>query len=403
MFSLGHVQDDSLYEQLTVRENFIFSGMFQLPEGTPMIEIEDLADATMANLDLCRIMHNLVGEKSCQRALSEVQKKRVSIGVEAMARPRILFVEGPTDKLDPASSLLIVRSLKKLVDNQGLTVVTTLNDSRRDAFELFDSLTLLGLGGKLVYHGKINKIGKYFNHLNYYLAAGDSLTDWLLDICSGRLPPPVRRGKGKGKSKKSKLSPPLSPGSDTDSRGTKTTAESSTGEKPRVKRVTFAIQERTPSGSDEKENLAGHKTKPFDRVTEQAKATCEVLHEHWVLHMKELPRKKRARYEAPSAYPLPRNKERPPLFHQLGCQLQRLLILMERNWFSTFLDTAILVVAVTLITFMDGAARPTMDWAEARTLNYYNIVEPDTLEAIFRELPSLFAYALDGIKGDIES
>ena len=55
-------QDDIVYAELTVRENFIFSGRFQLPRETPLEEIEDLADATMASLGLSRVANSIVGD-----------------------------------------------------------------------------------------------------------------------------------------------------------------------------------------------------------------------------------------------------------------------------------------------------------------------------------------------------
>lgn len=387
-----------MYNELTVRELLIFSGMFQLPEGTPLVEIEDLADLTMANLDLSRVMHKRQGR------LSYFQKKRVSIGFELMKKPRIIFVERPTKGLDPTSALLIIRSLKKLADVQGITVCTTLNQTRRDAFELFDSLILLGSSGRLVYHGKVSKVGKYFNELNYYLPTGESVTDWILDISTGRLPPPVRQVRVP-KRKKTKSHDSL-PRSDGDSRTTGTTAESSLEfmpEKKKVKRVTFAIAERTPSGSDENENLAGHTTKPFDTAPEQAKATCQLLNDHWKTHVKDLPRKKYSRYVAPEPFPLPKKKEQPPLFNQLACQLLRLLILLERNWLSRLIDTTFICVAVILITLMDDLTQPTKDSTRAGDANYDSITGPGSEEAIIQEFPKLFDFAIQGISGDIEA
>lgn len=391
-------EDDTMYGELTVWENLLFSGMFQLPEGTPLVEMEDLADVIMANLDLCRVMHQKQG------GLSALEKKRMSIGMELMKKPRIIFVERPASGLDPASALLIVRSLKKLVDAQGITVCTTLDKTRRDAFELYDSLILLGSAGKLVYHGKVSKVGKYFNSLNYYLPAGESVTDWILDISTGRRPPPVKRNRAPKKRKPQKHDSP--PRSDGDSRTTGTTAESSgefPGEKKRVKRVTFAIAERTASGSDEKEDLAGHTTKPFDSAPEQAKATCRLLNDCWIKHMKELSRKKIARYDPPEPFNLPKKKEQPPLFNQLGCQLLRLLILMERNWLSRFIDTTAICVVVILITLMNDVAQPTRDTPSATTVNYDSITEPGSEDAIILEFPMLFAYATSAIQGDIET
>ena len=81
-----------------MRENFVFSGQFQLPKGTPIEEIEDLADETMANLGLSRVMHSIVGDVT-RRGVSGGEKKRVNIGLELMSRPRILFLDEPTSGL----------------------------------------------------------------------------------------------------------------------------------------------------------------------------------------------------------------------------------------------------------------------------------------------------------------
>ena len=70
-----------MYAELTVRENFIFSGKFRLPAGTPMQEIEELADETMANLGLSRVMHSVVGDVT-RRGVSGGQKKPVHIRLE---------------------------------------------------------------------------------------------------------------------------------------------------------------------------------------------------------------------------------------------------------------------------------------------------------------------------------
>ena len=386
-----------MYSELTVRESLIFNGMFQLPEGTPLVEIEDLAELIMANLDLSRVMHIKL------ESLSDIQKKRASIGFELMKKPRIIFLERPTKGLDPTSALLVIRSLKKLADVQGITICSTLNRARRDSFELFDSLILLSSIGKPVYHGKVGKVGKYFNELNYYLPDGESITDWILDISTGRLPPPVRKIKEpKRKKAKAKDSPARS---DEDSRTTGTTAESS-GEFPpdkKKKRVTFAIAETPPPGSNDKEKIAGHTFKPFDTAPEQAKASCQLLNDHWKTHMKNLPRKKFSRYMAPEPTPLPKKKDRPPIFNQLGCQLLRLLILMERNWFSRFVDTTSICVAVTLITLMDDLAQPTMDTDLAGDAKYDSITGAASEESIIQEFPKLFDFSIQGISEDIEA
>lgn len=81
-------QDDIVYPELTVRENFIYAGKFRLPKGTTNEEIEELADETIANLGLARVANSPVGDVR-RRGVSGGEKKRVNIGIELMAMPSI--------------------------------------------------------------------------------------------------------------------------------------------------------------------------------------------------------------------------------------------------------------------------------------------------------------------------
>ena len=100
-----------------------------------------------------------------------------------------------------------MKSLKNLVDVQGVTVCSVIHQPRKFIFELFDSLILLGVGGNLVYHGPVSKCEKYFKMLKYDLPAGESIADWLIDISSGDLAPStndrVENGVNTSKSKDS--------------------------------------------------------------------------------------------------------------------------------------------------------------------------------------------------------
>jgi ABC-type multidrug transport system ATPase subunit len=81
-----------------VRENLIYSGRFRLPKDTPDEDIEDLADATLANLGLSRVADSPVGDVR-RRGVSGGEKKRVNIGLELMANPSVLFLDEPTSGL----------------------------------------------------------------------------------------------------------------------------------------------------------------------------------------------------------------------------------------------------------------------------------------------------------------
>ena len=85
-------QDDTVYAELTVKENLIYSGRFRRERGTDPIEIEDYADATLAKLGLTRVANTIVGDVY-RRGVSGGEKKRVNIGVELMGQPSIIFLD----------------------------------------------------------------------------------------------------------------------------------------------------------------------------------------------------------------------------------------------------------------------------------------------------------------------
>lgn len=195
--STGFVpQDDIVHAELTVRENLIYSGRFSLAKGTPIQEIEDYADTVLAYLGLSRVADSIVGDVN-RRGVSGGEKKRVNIGVELMSKPSILFLDEPTSGLDSSSALLVMGSLKKLVQSQGVTVLSVIHQPRKAIFDSFDSLILLGVGGNMVYHGPVSTAQEYFATLPhpYLLPAGESLADWLIDVSSGSVVPNESKGE----------------------------------------------------------------------------------------------------------------------------------------------------------------------------------------------------------------
>ena len=184
--SIGFVpQDDIVYAELTVRENFIFSGRFRLPRDTPLGVIEELADSVLAKLGLSRKANSIVGDVT-RRGVSGGEKKRVNIGLELMAKPEALFLDEPTSGLDASSALLVMTSLNQLVAKEGMTVCSVIHQPRKFIFDLFNAVILLGAGGRMVYHGPVDGALDYFTALGYTLPLGESVADWLIDISTGR-------------------------------------------------------------------------------------------------------------------------------------------------------------------------------------------------------------------------
>ncbi|CAB9522559.1 Putative white-brown complex homolog protein 30 [Seminavis robusta] len=433
-------QDDIVYAELTVRENFIFSGRFQLPKDTSTKDIEDLADATMANLGLSRVMHSIVGDVT-RRGVSGGEKKRVNIGLELMARPKIVFLDEPTSGLDANSALLVMESLKTLTQIYGTTICSVIHQPRKFIYELFDSLILLGVGGKMVFHGPTEDAEPYFRKLHYDLPPGESIADWLIDISSGRLGPSMQlKEKAKKEERDSRRYRPSTDAiieeeseadsttfnasevdvDDFDSNGEFLLPEegpSSSATNPvpfefkqsglSMDSTAFSTYSTMPaqegsqalilsmrSALDMDKSRTLNKTEDiFEDPAAQAKARREVLYSKWRSHFSQLDDDERDTYEPPEPYELPEKTDKAPFMIQVGYQLRRLLIVAGRNWLTKTIDTFIIVGAAVLVSLMDGVEQPTM-WVGMSNLKYDFTAEPTSVEEVVSEFPKFFQYAI---------
>jgi ABC-type multidrug transport system ATPase subunit len=108
-----------------------------------------------------------------------LQLKRVNIGLELVADPTILFLDEPTSGLDATASFEILEALRSL-SRLGMTVVTVIHQPRFSIFSMFDTVLLLGVGGRTVFCGPAEyAIGYSHPHPPWFRrlreAAGDCL------------------------------------------------------------------------------------------------------------------------------------------------------------------------------------------------------------------------------------
>lgn len=71
--------------------------------------------------------------------LSTEQRKRLTIAVELVANPSIVFMDEPTSGLDARAAAIVMRTVRNTVDT-GRTVVCTIHQPGIDIFEAFDDV-----------------------------------------------------------------------------------------------------------------------------------------------------------------------------------------------------------------------------------------------------------------------
>ncbi|KAJ6023722.1 hypothetical protein N7540_004519 [Penicillium herquei] len=164
----GYCEQLDVHEKsATVKEALIFSALLRQPATVPEEEKLAYVDHIINLLELDDISDALIGVPGA--GLSIEQRKRVTLGVELVAKPSLLFLDEPTSGLDGQSAFNIVRFLRKLVDG-GQAVLCTIHQPSAVLFDAFDGLLLLAKGGRMTYFGETGNESKKI--LDYFARNG---------------------------------------------------------------------------------------------------------------------------------------------------------------------------------------------------------------------------------------
>lgn len=148
---IGYVpQDDIVHKELTVWEAVLFSARLRL--GLERHMLGSLVERTLDKLGLLAHRDKRVS------MLSGGQRKRVSVAIELLAKPSVLFLDEPSSGLDPATEGELMTLLQSLTLTK-LTVVCTTHVLHK-AY-LFDRILIIE-GGKLIFAGRVDEARNHF-------------------------------------------------------------------------------------------------------------------------------------------------------------------------------------------------------------------------------------------------
>ena len=100
--------------------------------------MQKFIEEILETVELYAIKDALVGIPGVS-GLSTEQRKRLTIAVEVVANPSIIFMDEPTTGLDARSAAIVMRAVKNIVDT-GRTIVCTIHQPSIDIFEAFDEV-----------------------------------------------------------------------------------------------------------------------------------------------------------------------------------------------------------------------------------------------------------------------
>ncbi|KAF6142774.1 hypothetical protein GIB67_023256 [Kingdonia uniflora] len=148
-------QNDIHSPQVTIRESLIYSAFLRLPKEVSKEEKMIFVDEVIELVELDNLKDALVGLPGIT-GLSTEQRKRLTIAVELVSNPSIIFMDEPTSGLDARAAAIVMRAVRNTVDT-GRTVVCTIHQPSIDIFEAFDELLLLRRGGQTIYSGSLGR------------------------------------------------------------------------------------------------------------------------------------------------------------------------------------------------------------------------------------------------------
>ncbi|XP_059296982.1 pleiotropic drug resistance protein 1-like isoform X2 [Lycium ferocissimum] len=173
---------------LTVYESLQFSAWLRLPQEVDSSTKKMFIEEVMELVELTPLKEALVGLPSGS-GLSVEQRKRLTIAVELVANPSIIFMDEPTSGLDARAAAIVMRTVRNTVDT-GRTVVCTIHQPSIDIFDAFDELVLLKQGGEEIYVGPLghhsSQLIKYFEGINGVpkIKDGYNPATWVLEVTS---------------------------------------------------------------------------------------------------------------------------------------------------------------------------------------------------------------------------
>ncbi|KFK34600.1 hypothetical protein AALP_AA5G166700 [Arabis alpina] len=181
-------QTDIHSPNITVEESVIYSAWLRLAPEIDSATKTKFVKQVLETIELDEIKDALVGVAGVS-GLSTEQRKRLTIAVELVANPSIIFMDEPTTGLDARAAAIVMRAVKNVADT-GRTIVCTIHQPSIDIFEAFDELVLLKRGGRMIYTGPLGlhscHIIEYFESVHGVPKIRDNHNPatWMLNVSS---------------------------------------------------------------------------------------------------------------------------------------------------------------------------------------------------------------------------
>ncbi|XP_027111111.1 ABC transporter G family member 6-like [Coffea arabica] len=173
------MQDDLLYPMLTVEETLMFAAEFRLPRTLSKSKKQMRVQALIDQLGLRNAAKTVIGDEG-HRGVSGGERRRVSIGIDIIHDPIILFLDEPTSGLDSTSAFMVVKVLQRIAQSGSIVIMSIHQPSYR-ILGLLDRLIFLSRG-HTVYSGPPTNLPQFFSDFGHPIPENENRTEFALDL-----------------------------------------------------------------------------------------------------------------------------------------------------------------------------------------------------------------------------
>ncbi|MBA0726284.1 hypothetical protein Golax_002124 [Gossypium laxum] len=173
------MQDDLLFPMLTVEETLMFAAEFRLPRTLSKSKKKMRVQVLIDQLGLRNAAKTIIGDEG-HRGVSGGERRRVSIGIDIIHDPIILFLDEPTSGLDSTSAFMVVKVLQRIAQSGSIVVMSIHQPSYR-ILGLLDRLIFLSRG-RTVYSGSPTNLPLYFSEFGHPIPENENKTEFALDL-----------------------------------------------------------------------------------------------------------------------------------------------------------------------------------------------------------------------------
>ncbi|XP_065221841.1 ATP-binding cassette subfamily G member 4-like isoform X2 [Planococcus citri] len=168
------MQEDLLHPMFTVFENMSIAADLKLGTTVSLEEKHRKIEEILSMLRLTKTKNTRTGR------LSGGERKRLSIALELVDDPVVLFLDEPTTGLDDLSSIQCI-SLLRMIAKQGRTVICTIHTPSAKIFSHFDHVYVMA-EGQCMYAGLGNDIVPFLATLGLNCPINYNPADFVIEV-----------------------------------------------------------------------------------------------------------------------------------------------------------------------------------------------------------------------------